>query len=251
MTDEPTIVLERRGDVAVITLNRPRVLNALTVPMLRDLTAAIRSHGVEDSAGAVVLTGSGRAFSSGDDLDATDGLGRVGFEEMIDAFQAVTEAISESVVPVVAALNGIAVGGAAEIACACDLRVGGPASDFLFPENRLGLTISNGSTLTLPALVGPRALALVLLGERIPATRAHELGLIDLMATGDVLDRAVEVAADIGAPERATRFHLQMLRPPQDELKAALRREREAALAAFEAGAPQAGVKAFLDHRRS
>ena len=199
----------------------------------------------------MVLTGSGRAFSSGDDLDATDGLDRTGFEEMIDAFQDVTAAISEAVVPVVAALNGIAVGGAAEIACACDLRVGGDASDFLFPENRLGLTISNGSTVTLPALVGPRALGMVLLGERIPAARAHELGLIDLMTAGDVADRAVEVAADIGAPGRATRFHLQMLRPPRDELQAALRREREAALAAFEAGTPQTGVKAFLDRRRS
>jgi enoyl-CoA hydratase len=152
---------------------------------------------------------------------------------------------------VIAALNGIAVGGAAEIACACDLRVGGPSSDFLFPENRLGLTISNGSTLTLPALVGPRALGLVLLGERIPAARARELGLIDEWTEDDVVARALEVAADIGAPNRATGFHLRMLRPPRERLLEALARERDAAVAAYEAGAPQAGVRAFLDRRSS
>jgi enoyl-CoA hydratase/carnithine racemase len=170
---------------------------------------------------------------------------------MIDAFQDVTAAISETTVPVIAALNGIAVGGAAEIACACDLRVGGPASDYLFPENGLGLTISNGSTLTLPALVGPRALGLVLLGERIGASRALELGLIDVWTDGDVVARAVELGADLGAPDRATRFHLQMLRPSPDRLQEALRREREVAVAAFQAGAPQAGVRAFLDRRGS
>ena len=243
---EPEVVLDRRDDVAVIRLNRPRVLNALTVPMLHEVSSMLRG-----AQGAVVLTGTGRAFSSGDDLDATEGLDRGGFEELIDAFQDVTVAISETEAPVIAALNGIAVGGAAEIACACDLRVGGPTSDFLFPENGLGLTISNGSTLTLPALVGHRALGLVLLGERIGASRAAELGLIDVMVDGDVLNRAVEIARDLGSDGTATRFHIQMLRPPPDEVRRALQRERDAALAAFEAGAPQAGVQAFLRDRRS
>ena len=243
---EREVVVERRDDVTVVRLNRPRVLNALTVPMLRELSASLRR-----ADGAVVLTGTGRAFSSGDDLEATDGLDRIGFEDLIDAFQDVTAAISETEAAVIAALNGIAVGGAAEIACACDLRIGGPASDFLFPENGLGLTISNGSTLTLPALVGRRALALVLLGERITAARAAEIGLIDVLVDGDVLERAVEVARDLGGAGRATGFHLRMLRPSPEELRRALQRERDAAMAAFEAGAPQAGVRAFLDDRRS
>ncbi|MDQ4006125.1 MAG: enoyl-CoA hydratase/isomerase family protein [Actinomycetota bacterium] len=249
MADGPTIVLDRREGVSVITLNRPRVLNALTVPMLAELSAAIRQEG-GGGGSALVLTGAGRAFSSGDDLDATDGLDRPAFEEMISAFQDVTVALADATVPVVAALNGIAVGGAAEIACACDLRVGGATSEFLFPENGLGLTISNGSTFTLPSLVGRRALGLVLLGERIAAERAFDLGLIDRMVEGDVLEGAVALAAELGSPDRATRFHLRMLRPPRDELIEALRREQQIALEAFDAGAPQSGVRAFLDRRR-
>jgi enoyl-CoA hydratase len=251
MSDEPTIVLEQRDDVALFSLNRPRVLNALTVPMLAELSSTIRREGGPGGSSGVVLTGTGRAFSSGDDLDATDGLGRSAFEEMIAAFQDVTVAIADTVVPVIAALNGIAVGGAAEIACACDLRIGGPGSEFLFPENGLGLTISNGSTFTLPRLVGRRALGLVLLGERISADRAFELGLIDRMVEGDVAEHAVALAAELGDPDRATSFHLQMLRPRREELLEALQREERTAIEAFDAGAPQAGVRAFLDRRRA
>src|SRR5918996_3233673 len=154
VTEEHSVLVERKDGVALITLNRPRVLNALTVSMLEALARSIRSEGGPGGASGVVLTGAGRAFSSGDDLVATDGLDRRGFEEMIEAFKDVTVALTDTVVPVVAALNGIAVGGAAEVACACDIRVGGPQSEFLFPENGLGLTASNGSSLTLPALVG-------------------------------------------------------------------------------------------------
>jgi enoyl-CoA hydratase/carnithine racemase len=250
VTEEHSVLVERKDSVALITLNRPRVLNALTVSMLKGLARSIRSEGGPGGAAGVVLTGAGRAFSSGDDLVATDGLDRRGFEEMIEAFQDVTVALTDTVVPVIAALNGIAVGGAAEVACACDIRVGGPESEFLFPENGLGLTASNGSSLTLPALVGRRALGLVLLGERIPAARAFALGLIDMMVEGDVVDEAVRIGSELGSPGRATLFHLRMLRPPREALLEALRREQEIAIEAFEAGAPQAGVRAFLDRRR-
>jgi len=194
------LLAESSDDVVTLRLNRPEVLNALTVEMLVDLAAAIREHGTGERARSVILTGRGRAFSSGDDLKATDALDRDSFERLIDAFQDVTVAITETQVPVIGALNGIAVGGAAEIACACDLRVGCPASEFLFPENGLGLTISNGSTATLPALLGPKALALVLRGERISAERARELGLIDVWVPepGGVEPEARRIAAGLG-----------------------------------------------------
>jgi enoyl-CoA hydratase/carnithine racemase len=242
------VLVEMADEVATLRLNRPEVLNALTVEMLADLAAGIRRHGTPGRAGAVILTGQGRAFSSGDDLKATDALDRTSFETLIDAFQDVTRAITETGVPVMAALNGIAVGGAAEIACACDLRVGGPASEFLFPENGLGLTISNGSTATLPALLGPRAVGVVLLGERISAQRARELGLIDVWVQDprDVEAEARRIAAGLGD---STELHLSMLRLPAAEIEAALRRERDAAMEAWDRGWPQAGVKGFLERR--
>jgi enoyl-CoA hydratase/carnithine racemase len=242
------IVADEVGDVAVLRLNRPEVLNALTIEMLMDLSAGLRWYGSDDRARGVVLTGQGRAFSSGDDLKITEELQRDTFETLIEAFQDVTRAIFETEAPVVSALNGIAVGGAAEIACASDLRVGGPHSDFMFPENGLGLTISNGSTATLPALIGPRAMGLVLLGERIDAVRARELGLIDVWVDdpATVADEACRIAASFG---EATPLHLRMLRLPAEQIERALSLEREAAMEAWEQGLPQRGIRRFLERR--
>jgi enoyl-CoA hydratase/carnithine racemase len=244
------LVLEG-DDVAILRLNRPDVLNALTLEMLADLAAGIRKLGTGRRSKAVILTGTGRAFSSGDDLKVTEDLDRATWERLIDAFQDVTRAMAETEVAVIAALNGIAVGGAAEIACACDLRVGGPASDFLFPENGLGLTISNGSTLTLPALVGPRAVCLVLLGERIPARRALELGLIDVWVDEPdrVLAEARRVAGDLAEEGMATALHLSMLRPSREDVERALQRERRAALDAWDRELPQRGIRRFFETR--
>jgi enoyl-CoA hydratase len=245
------VVLEQGGAVATLRLDRPQVLNALTLEMLTDLAGGVRTLGTGERAGAVVLTGTGRAFSSGDDLKITEELDRATWERLIDAFQDVTRAIAETEVPVVAALNGIAVGGAAEVACACDLRVGGPASDFLFPENGLGLTISNGSTLTLPALLGPRAVGLVLLGERIEAHRARDLGLIDVWVdrADGVVPEAHRLAGELAQEGRATALHLSMLRPAREDVERALDRERRAALDSWDRGLPQRGIRRFYETR--
>lgn len=246
------VVSERQGAVVTLRVNRAEVLNALTLEMLADLASGVRTLGTGGRSAAIVLTGTGRAFSSGDDLKITQDLDRSTWELLIDAFQDVTRAISETEVPVVAALNGIAVGGAAEIACACDLRIGGPSSDFLFPENGLGLTISNGSTLTLPALLGPRAVGVVLLGDRIPAERARELGLIDVWVEdpAEVLLEARRVAGRLAEAQGATALHLSMLRPPREEVERALERERRAALEAWERELPQRGIRRFFESRR-
>jgi enoyl-CoA hydratase len=235
----------------VLRLDRPTVLNALTAPMLQDLADGIRRFGAGESSGGVILTGTGRAFSSGDDLKETEDLSRRSFARLIEAFQDVTRAIGETTSPVVAAVNGIAVGGAAEIACACDLRVGCPTSEFLFPENGLGITISNGSSVTLPGLVGRRAVGLVLLGQRIRADRAEALGLIDLMVERDgaLMDRAVEVVQGLRSDATATALHLALLRPDRHEIERALQRELDLAMEAWDRGWPQEGIRRFMVRR--
>ncbi|HEX2026288.1 MAG TPA: enoyl-CoA hydratase/isomerase family protein [Actinomycetota bacterium] len=236
--------------VAVVTLSRPQVLNALNLEALRALAAALGEHG--RGSGGIVITGQGRAFSSGDDLKASEGMDRARFVEVIDAFQEITRAILRTEVPVAAALNGIAVGGAAEISFACDLRIGCPATEFLLPENGLGLTISNGSTVTLPALVGRRAIGVVLSGERIGAERAQALGLIDVMAddAGQVVSEAVRRVSALTAEGMATAIHLRMLRPEPDAIERALEAETVAALEAWDAGLPQQGIARFVRSRR-
>ncbi|MGH2765353.1 MAG: enoyl-CoA hydratase/isomerase family protein [Actinomycetota bacterium] len=243
--------VESVDGVAVVRLSRPKLLNALDLPTLRDLTGAISWYGTEGRAAGLVLTGEGKAFSAGDDLKASADVEREAFVEVIEAFQDVTRAILRTEVPVIAGVNGIAVGGAAEIACACDVRVGCPESDFMFPENFLGLTITNGSSVTLPGLVGRRAMGLILLGQRLPAGQALSLGLIDVMVDepSEVEPEARRIAAALGEEGRATRLHLSMLRPPPQGMEHSLQRERAAALEAWDQGWVQAGIKRFLEER--
>jgi enoyl-CoA hydratase len=236
----------RAGNVAMLRFDRPAKLNALTPAMLPAIADAIRTLAA-DSAG-LVLTGTGRAFSAGDDLDATADLDRGGFESLIAGFQEMTRAVLDTEVPVVAALNGLAVGGAAELTLACDARIGSPGAAFYFPENGIGLTISNGSTYLLPRMLGAHALPLILAGGRINAVEAVRVGLLSEIAD-DPSTRAVDMVRTWAADGRATRWHLRLMRPGPAAVEAAMARETIAAMEVFDAGIATAGAAAFRDRR--
>jgi enoyl-CoA hydratase len=240
------LVSARAGDVAVLRLDRPTKLNALTPTMLPRIAEGIRTLAA-DSAG-LVLTGTGRAFSAGDDLDATADLDRRGFEALIAGFQEMTRAVLESEVPVVAALNGLAVGGAAELTLACDARIGSPEAAFYFPENGIGLTISNGSTYLLPRILGTQALPLVLAGGRVDAAEALRVGLLTEIAD-DPTGRAINTVRAWATDGQATRWHLRLMRPEPAAVEAAMARETLAAMEVFDAGIATAGAAAFRDRR--
>lgn len=242
--------VELDGSIATLRLNRPDKLNALDLGMLHDLRDALVGLADRGAAGAL-LTGAGRAFSAGDDLAVTELLGDDDIVRLMSGFQDLTRALLATSFPVVAALNGIAVGGAAELILACDARVGHPGSDFLFPENSIGLTISNASSYLLPRLLRGRALPLILDGERLSGTRAHSLGLIDYFVADpeEVVPRAVAVLRRWIDRGLATRFHLQLLRPPHDAIEAALARETDVGLAAWRAGASREGIRRHLADR--
>jgi enoyl-CoA hydratase len=240
------LVSARAGNVAVLRFDRPAKLNALTPAMLPAIGERIRALAA-DSAG-LVLTGTGRAFSAGDDLDATADLNRGGFEALIAGFQEMTRAVLDTEVPVVAALNGLAVGGAAELTLACDARVGSPEANFYFPENGIGLTISNGSTYLLPRILGAHAVPLILAGGRINAVEALHVGLLNEIAD-DPSERAVDMVRAWAADGRATRWHLRLMRPEPAAVEAAMARETAAAMEVFDAGIATAGAAAFRDRR--
>ena len=248
LTWEPAgqhLALARHDDVAVVRLDRPAVLNALSPGMVEDLATTLRD--VADADG-VVLTGTGRAFSAGDDLVATADLDRPGFRALIEGFQELTRAILDLPGPAVAAINGLAVGGAAELTLACDARIAHPDTFFLFPENGLGLTVSNASTVLLPRAVGVVALALLLDGDRISADRARQLGLVDAVVE-DPLATALARVSDWVRPGHATAWHVDLFRPDRAMVEAALRREVAAAMAAYDAGIATAGARRFRrDH---
>jgi enoyl-CoA hydratase/carnithine racemase len=240
-----------RDEVAVITLNRPEVLNALSAEMRSNLAAALRRYGDGGPVRGIVLTGAGRAFSAGEDLREAARQPAGGLIAAIELFHDITRAVLETRVPVVAALNGIAVGGACEITLCCDARIGTPAAECYFPENTLGLPISNASSYLLPRLVGRRhATRLILESARIGAAEARSIGLLDeIVEPEDLAAAAIAVARRWNPPDSATVVHLGLLRPPLPEIEQAFAAETEAARYVDQSGIAQAGVNRFLAGR--
>jgi enoyl-CoA hydratase/carnithine racemase len=239
-----------RQDVAVVTLERPEKLNALTTDMRRELAATLRHFG-SGSVRGIVLTGAGRAFSAGEDLRAAAELPPGGLAAEIESFHDITRAALQTRVPTVAALNGIAVGGACEMALCFDARIGTPTAELFLPENSIGLTISNASSVLLPRLAGHRAMRLVLDSARISAGEALAAGLLDeIVAKTSLIETAIQLIHRWTQPGTATALHLQLLRPPLATIERAFAAETEAARIADEAGLAQAGISRFAARRK-
>jgi enoyl-CoA hydratase len=220
--------------VAVVTLRRPDKLNALTADACRELAAILRHFGGGDSVRGIVA-----AELPPDSLTSH-----------IELFHDITRAALATRVPVVAALNGIAVGGACELTLCFDARIGTPAAEYFLPENAIGLTISNAASVLLPRLIGHRAVRLVLESARIGAADALAMGLLD-----EIVDQAALVETAIGIVHRwtppggATAEHLALLRPPMAEIERAMAAETEATRATEADGLSRAGINRFLSGR--
>lgn len=231
--------------VAVLTLRRPEKLNAMDVATRRRLAYLVRKFGSGENVRGIVLTGEGRAFSAGEDLQAPP----ASYDEMREAFETfhdITRAIVETRVPVIAAVNGLAVGGASEITLCCDARIGSPAAEYYQPENGRGITISNASSLLLARIVRSHAMRMVLGSPRIGAEEALRIGLLDeIVAPGELVDRAVDLVAEWTPEHNTTALHLALLRPRLDEIEQAFAREDAAARKAWESGVFRAGVEGF------
>ncbi len=241
-----------REDVAVVTFRRPQKLNALTGDMRRELAAILRHFGTGDSVRGIVLTGTGRAFSAGEDLTAAAELPEGGLVSEVELFHDITRAALETRVPLVAALNGIAVGGACEMTLCFDARIGTPAAEYFFPENNLGLTISNAASALLPQLAGHKAMRLVMESARINAQDALSFGLLDeIVEETDLVETAIRMIHRWTRPGAATAAHLQLLRPPLAAIEQAIAVETEAARSAGQAGIAHAGISQFLSQRNN
>ncbi|WP_183092794.1 AMP-binding protein [Nocardioides stalactiti] len=234
-------------DVAILRFCRPEKLNAMDVATRVHLASAVRELGTGAKVRGIVLTGTGRAFSAGEDLSAVpssyDDV-RVAFE----TFHDITRAILETRVPVIAAVNGLAVGGASEITLCCDARIGTPATEFYQPENARGITISNASSVLLPRLVGGHALPMVLGSGRLPAEEALRIGLLSEIVEPDrLVARAVETILRWTPANNTTVQHLELLRPGMAEIEAAFAREDVAAKQAWDDGVYRAGIESFWE----
>jgi enoyl-CoA hydratase/carnithine racemase len=251
MVDEssaPTgfIVTEVVRDVAVVRLHRPEVLNALNRAMRTELVQLIRGLDAREDIRGIVITGTGRTFSSGADLRTDRARTREEMHDAVEAFHEITRAILATSGPVVAAINGLAVGGAAELTLCCDARLGAPAAEFFMPENRIGLVISNGSSVLLRRLVGNHASRIVLAGPRVDADEAVRIGLIDQMVPADrLIAEAVDLVRQWTPEGGASAVHVKLLRPEIADVQAAITRETDASEAIWLAGIADGGIDRF------
>ncbi|MEV6063117.1 enoyl-CoA hydratase/isomerase family protein [Nocardia asteroides] len=250
MTDT-SVDVRIEHDVAVLTLNRPDKLNALDVATRVLLAQRIRHFGTGDLVRGIVLTGAGRAFSAGEDLRSMPA-SYDEFRTAVATFHDLTRAVLETKIPVVAAVNGIAVGGASELTLCCDSRIGSPAAEYYQPENHRGIVISNASSLLLGRLVRNHAMRIVLGAQRIGADEALRIGLLDeIVAPEALVPHAAELIGRWNSDPRTTALHLSLLRPRPDQIEAAFTREDEAAHDIWESGALGEGIAGFWAARNA
>ncbi len=198
-----TIVVERTGAVATVTLNRPEVLNALNGRMLEELAQAFAQLAGEPDLRAVILTGAGpKAFAAGADIGELNALGDASAGEAQAARgQALTVALEALAVPVIAAVNGFALGGGCELAMACDIRIAAENAKFGQPEVNLGILPGYGGTQRTTRLLGEgMAMYLCLTGEMLDAQEALRAGLVQKVVPADgLLAEAQRIAGLIAA----------------------------------------------------
>ena len=180
-TNYENLRVEREGGILTVTIDRPKVLNALNAATLGELDSAFGNAAHDPEVGAVILTGGGeKAFVAGADINELKALGPLEAKSVAGYGQQVFTRIERLGKPVVAAVNGFALGGGLELACACTFRVASTNALLGLPEVKLGIIPGYGGTQRLPRLVGlGRAQELILTGEPIDAARAHAIGLVN------------------------------------------------------------------------
>jgi enoyl-CoA hydratase len=196
------LLYEKRDRIAYVTLNRPKVLNALNTPTWTDLHGAFSDAQADPSILGVILTGAGdKAFIAGADISELAHVGAFEAERSSRRGQEVLDLIETLGKPVIAAVNGFALGGGCETAMACTMRIAVDTARFGQPEVKLGLLPGGGGTQRLPRLIGKgRALQLILTGEMIDAREAWRVGLInEVVAAADLIPRAEAILRQIFA----------------------------------------------------
>lgn len=248
----PYVRVERHERIATVVIDRPNALNALNRAILRSLEETVRS--LESAhVHAIIITGSGeRAFSAGADLDELASLDARAAYETLSMGQRTMSAIEASPVPIIAAVNGLALGGGFELILACTFPVMAEHAAMGLPESGLGLIPGYGGTQRLTSLIGKSAAAHAMLtGTRLTATRCYELGITPVapVPAANLMDAAMEMAETVAskgpAAQSAILAAMGSGRPRAQDLAF------EAALAGISTGSSEAaeGIAAFREKR--
>ncbi|HEV2423707.1 MAG TPA: enoyl-CoA hydratase [Terriglobia bacterium] len=254
---EDAVLLRRQDGVATLTLNRPDRLNAIDDEVRRGLASALDAVEHERAIRVAVITGAGRGFCAGGDIqkmvELKKGYHSATFRGYLEAGHAVVRRIREIPKPIVASVNGPAAGAGMNLALACDLRIASDQATFTQAFSKIGLHPDWGGTFSLPRLVGlGKALEIFWLGEPIPASDALALGLVNLVAPHDAL--GTETARLAGKLAAAPPLPMALLKQSfyeriQTELDRVMEQELEAQMKCFASEDFSEGLRAFTEKR--
>jgi enoyl-CoA hydratase len=251
VTDFETILLERKNGVALITLNRPKALNALNAQVLDDVIAALDEVERDDEIGAVVITGSDRAFAAGADIKEMQPKSYM--DMFMDDYFARWERLAQFRKPTIAAVAGYALGGGCELAMICDILIAADTAKFGQPEIKLGVIPGIGGSQRLTRAVGKaKAMDLVLTGRNMDAEEAERAGLVArIVPAAELLDTALEVAATIASMSLPVAMIAKeaVNRSFETTLGEGLRFERRVFHSLFATADQSEGMAAFVDKR--
>lgn len=246
------LLYETRGPLALITLNRPHKLNAISLGTVDELHVAIAAAADDPAVRVIAITGAGdKAFAAGSDL------AEVVHRDLNKALEPIVQGVAERLErcpkPTIAAINGICFGGGLEVALGCDLRVAGRSARFATPEGKLGIIPGGGATQRLPRLVGRAwALDMLLMGEPIDAERALHIGLITrLVDDADLLATVQRMAEHLaGFAPLVPRYMKAMVHAGMEgSLAAGLAMEKFAQAGLCETADKKEGLAAFMEKR--
>lgn len=253
MGDTPLVLCEKPGNgTALIRLNRPEVRNALNIATRKALADTFTALHDDDDVRAIVLTGNDEAFAAGADLN--EFINADPIEMMKRRSERYWNAVAATPQPVIAAINGYALGGGLELAMACDILIAGESAQLGQPEVRVGLMCGAGGTQRLTRAVGKfNAMRLCLTGQPVGAREAHAMGLLSLVVPDDeVLERATKMAEHIAQlpPLAVMQSKEAILHADNTSLDAGLALERKAFQLLFASGDKTEGMNAFFEKRK-
>jgi len=197
---QPTVLTETRDGTCLITLNRPDMMNSLSLQMLAELTAALDEAAYDPTLRCVIITGAGeKAFCAGADLKERAGMNEIEVRRTVSTIRKTMDLVENLPVPTIAAVNGVALGGGAEIALACDLRIVADTAKMGLTETSLAIIPGAGGTQRLPRIIGKaKAKELIFTARRVDAAEALALGLANRVAPlAHLMDEAKKLAGEI------------------------------------------------------
>ncbi len=247
-----SILVERRGRVGLVTLNRPQALNALNQVLLSELAQALNAFDADEGVGAIVLTGGERAFAAGADIREMAEAGEAemrqkGFVDLFDGLWRIKK-------PLVAAVSGFALGGGCELALACDIILASETARFGLPEVTIGVIPGAGGTQRLTHIVGKYlAMEMILNNRHLTAAEAAQLGLVNrVLPVKRILDESIALAESLAAraPLAARAAKQAINQAFEGSLSEGLSEERDLFYHLFATEDQKEGMRAFLEKRK-